>query len=106
LKTLLDFQDKRVKKVYPFAKFDYKEEKIREEPVILRTGDISEYYDGPEYTIFIDFGEFILFLVLLCPKDKTDDYLKKLKWTAEKLIPGKFVSDLSGKPILIHKLKN
>ncbi len=105
LQSLLDLQERRVREQYPLAKFDHFDEKLREEPVLLRIGEISEHYGGLEYSIFIDFGEFILFLVLLAPIDKSDEYLKKLKWIAEKIMPGKMISDSRGRPLSIQGIE-
>jgi hypothetical protein len=106
LKTLIDTQQKRLKETYPKSKIDYKELKIREERVVLRCAEISESYEGPEYTTFIDFKEYVLFLVLLVPWNKEENYLMKLIWTTEKLIAGTCISNIEGKPISVHNLKN
>jgi hypothetical protein len=44
-----------------------------------------------EYTLFLDFPDVIIFIVLLTPTSKEREYLKKLEWVGQKLIKGKML---------------
>ncbi|WP_374972953.1 restriction endonuclease [Spongiibacter marinus] len=101
VRSLMDMQESRLKKQYPNATFEYFEPQLREEPVVLRVAEIDESYSGPEFTYFIDFGWFVLFLVLLCPRDKSEDYPNRLKWVVERVRAGEAILDHTGKPISI-----
>jgi len=46
--------------------------------------EAKEMRDTIEYTIFLDYSEAVVFMVLLTPRSKEHEYKKKLEWIAEK----------------------
>ncbi len=98
LKSLTDEQDKNVRKAYPSAKIEYFDKEMKEgAKTLLRIADIHANYGGLEYTVFIDFGEFIVFIVLLARHGKDKEHFDKLKWVIDKLKPGKVIFGANSK---------
>lgn len=69
--------------------------------VRMRVVETKEVPNTLEYTIFMDFGEVIIFMTLLTPRDKEERYRKKLEWIAERLSECVLVLDPSGVPASI-----
>lgn len=89
LKSLLIKQEENIKNSYPSSKIEYKSTVRRKYgKTLLRIAKIHKGYLGPEYTIFVEFDDFIIFFVLLTPLAKAKNYLKKLEWIVKKFIPG------------------
>lgn len=94
LDSLIKRQEENIKKEFPQAKIKYEETvKRKYGKTLLRIADIHEGYKGKEYTGFIEFDEFIIFIVLLAPKKRDLQYRKKLEWILQKLIPGKIIKE-------------
>jgi len=62
------------------------EDEIRSEGMypksLLRVGNISPSYGGPEYSAYIDSPKGVLLLVMMCPQGKDAVYLPVLRWIA------------------------
>lgn len=100
--TLTSKQDEKIRLHFPVAKIEYIDTIKRDlGNVMLRVAEIGENYKGLEYTLFVDFKDFIAFIVLLEPYEKRGEYFKKLEWTGQRLVPGKIVYDSRNEPYCV-----
>ena len=92
LDALVKIQNENIYKHFPSAKIDYDNPQLRNDArTLIRIADISHNYNGLEYTAFLQFQDFMAFIVLLEPKDKMGQYYKVLKWISQKAFPGKII---------------
>jgi hypothetical protein len=102
LSEFLEGQSEKIKQHYSNVKLEYISTIEREDCICrLRVVDSSEMQDCKtlEYTLFLDFPDVIIFIVLLTPASKEREYLNKLEWAGQKLIKGKMLYDNFGKPL-------
>jgi len=101
LSHLLSTQDAEVRKHYKEPRIEYIETIKREDcPVTLRVVEMQEHPDRLDYTLFLDFPELVVFLTLLTPSGKADNYLRKLEWVGEKLKLLNMLYDANKRPIV------
>jgi hypothetical protein len=102
LSELLERQSEKINNQYSNVKLEYISTIEREDCICkLRVVDSSKMQDCKtlEYTLFLDFLDVIIFIVLLTPTSKEREYLKKLEWVGQKLIKGKMLYDNIGRPL-------
>lgn len=97
LYDLLKLQESEIKNAYSAPKIELIPTIEREDcDVQMRVIDAPELGDYLDYTIFLNYKEFVFFLCAVTPRKKENDYLRKLKWIAEKLIRGTVILDAEG----------
>jgi len=100
LDYLLETQETNLVQHYRFPRIEFIGTIKRDDcNVRMRVVERAEVPDTLEFTIFMDFPEVIIFMTLLTPRDKSDSYVKKLEWIAERMSKGVLVIDPSGTPI-------
>lgn len=99
LNAFTKFQDERLS--YNLPKIEYITTSAAREDckLSMRVIDAKEMNDTIEYTIFLDYLEVVVFMVLLTPRSKEHEYKKKLEWIAEKLQKGIIIYNTSEKPM-------
>lgn len=103
LQDLLKKQQRASEQHYNHPKIEYLDTIEREDcTVTLRVIDTEEMADTIEYTIFLDYLDVVISMTLLSPRKKEKPYLKKLEWTAQKLIKGNVIFNKSGQPINVQ----
>lgn len=97
LDDLLKIQEAGIKKTYTAPKIEFIPTIERQDcEVLMRVIDAPELGEFLDYTVFLNYEEFVFFLCAITPRKKEKDYIRKLKWTAEKLIRGTVVLDAGG----------
>jgi Restriction endonuclease len=99
---LLELQSEKLNQQYFNVKLEYIPTIEREDCICkLRVVDSPKMQSCKtlEYTLFLDFQDVIIFIVLLTPTSKEREYLKKLEWVGQKLIRGKMLYDNIGMPL-------
>jgi hypothetical protein len=97
---LLKYQNDGAKESYRAPKIEYIDTIKREDcSPLLRVIDAEEMQELVEYTMFLDYSSVIIFIVLLTPRTKESEYLKKLEWLSEKLIKTNIIFGSNGEPI-------
>jgi hypothetical protein len=100
LDDLLTHQNKNLAQQYINLKIEYISTIKREDCICkLRIVDCNQMQDcnSLEYTLFMDYEDVVIILVLLTPSSKSKEYVKKLEWLALKLIKGEMLQNDSGK---------
>lgn len=86
LDALLATQQLEIVQHYSNPRFQQDDVSIRDDcRTVIRTLEAAELQHTTEATLFIDFEKAVLFLNLLSPSEKYNDYYRKLIWIAEKL---------------------
>jgi hypothetical protein len=99
LPHMLSLQKEKAESHYKKPRIEYLNSIKREDcGTLLRVLDAQETPDTNEYTIFLDYPGVIIFITLLTPILKEDEYCKKLEWIAEKLIKGNVILGKDGQP--------
>ncbi|WP_404790367.1 restriction endonuclease [Altericista sp. CCNU0014] len=102
LANLLEIQEIKLNKQYSNVQIEYLPTIGREDcNCKLRIVNSAKMQDCKtlEYTLFLDFIDVVIFLVLLTPINKEREYVKKLEWVGQKLIKGKMLYDNMGQPL-------
>ncbi|HWC58017.1 MAG TPA: hypothetical protein VG621_03675 [Candidatus Paceibacterota bacterium] len=102
LEELIKLQEKNTKAHFPKAIFKYSQTIKRADgaKTLLRTIFIDGY-PTEEYTGFIEFKDFFVFIVLFSPKELIRKNIRKLENILERIIPGR----MDQSPALNSKLK-
>jgi Restriction endonuclease len=98
LDDLLNYQNEKLAQQYTGLKLEYISTIEREDCICkLRVVDSEQMQDCNtlEYTLFMDYKDVVIVIVLLAPLRKSKDYLKKLEWIGLKLIKGIMLYDVS-----------
>jgi hypothetical protein len=99
LNHLLEMQKDEVLRHYRESKIEYIKSVSRDDcKTKMRVIERAEVKDLIEYTLFLDFPEVIISLTLISPKTKSNNYLKKLEWTGEKLKKGYVIFNSDSSP--------
>lgn len=100
LEHLLAHQEANIRNHYSNPRLEYGRVDIgREDLARIRYLEADEIRGTTEETLFIDSAESIVFLTLLSPTEKFDQYQKKLHWVAEKMIHVQLLYDSNGQPM-------
>ncbi len=98
LSSLLAKQKENIEKHYTLPKISYIDTIHRKDCLtIMRIIEAQQMKNTIEHTIFLDFPTVIIFLTLLSPIEKQEQYVKKLEWIAQKLIKGNIILKKNGK---------
>ncbi|MEL7167922.1 MAG: restriction endonuclease [Bacteroidota bacterium] len=88
VEELEQLQSLYVREAFPEAEISVAEELKRTDlDSLVARSDGMETYNGPEYRLYLDAGDFIVFVVMLAPENRAESYYEKLIWIGEYLVP-------------------
>lgn len=103
LPHLLEHQNDGARSSYRAPKIEYIDTIKREDcRPLLRVIDAEEMNELIEYSMFLEYPNVIIFIVLFTPRSKEAEYLKKLEWLTEKLIKTNIIFGSNEEPINAH----
>lgn len=104
LAHLMETQAEGIRSHYRNPRFDHEPIQLRDDcPCRIRHLETEDNPNTIESTLFLDFSDVVIYLVLLAPRAKHSEYLKKLRWVAEKLIKVTVLYDTTTKPLAFWK---
>jgi hypothetical protein len=104
IEHLLSVQEEHIKAHYSMPRFAHEPIRLRDDCACrLRHLEATEMSGTIESTLFLDFPEIIIYLVLLAPKSKHPEYLKKLCWIAEKMVKLVVIYGAREQPLTVCK---
>ncbi len=87
IQTVIEQQDQELLASFPCGKIEYQSI----DNILIRTFSAQEY-PTKEFTLFRDFGGFIVFIVLFCPDNVMRRNIEKMKYVLDNAIPIEIIS--------------
>lgn len=87
IQTVIEQQDRELLASYPCGNIEYQSI----DNILVRTFSTQEY-PTKEFTLFRDFGDFIVFIVLFCPDNIMKKDKEKMKYVLDNAIPIEIIS--------------